>query len=256
MSHLVLIIKLFKMKFQFLTTLIFISYFNYGQENLCHKNILIDNQVSENNVINQYSKYDFSGLWTKTDNNFVYGIIGNNYQRIFIKFIFIEKNLNSPNEYLVYGKSKVKTEICNFIGKILIQKIQEFSNDNFGIDNEYKNKGIIKQGILTAKYEFLENKEQNHSGKFEGVLQTTWYLDSNKSLHYNDININSDSYFNNSFVGTWKMYSSSKEKICNWGDYRVPFTKCDFDIGSGEISISEKYLKNGWWVKPQNKWWQ
>lgn len=244
------------MKFRFLTAFIFISFYNYGQENLCYKNILINNQVFKNNVINQYTNYDFSSLWTKTENNLVYGIIGNDYQRILIKIIFAEKNLNNPNEYLVYGKSRVKEHTCDFIGKITLEKIQEFKNENFGIDNEYINKGITKQGLLTAQYEFLENKEQNNSGKFEGVLQTTWYLDSNKSIHYNDININSDSYFNNSFVGTWKMYNSSKEKICNWGDYRVPFTKCDFDIGSGEISISEKYLKDGWFVKPKNEWWQ
>ena len=48
------------------------------------------------------------------------------------------------------------------------------------------------------------------------------------------------------FVGNWKMYKSKIEKICNWGDYRVPYTKCDFDIGAGELSISEKYSKNGY----------
>jgi hypothetical protein len=87
-------------------------------------------------------------------------------------------------------------------------------------------------------------------------LQTKWYLDKNNLMQYNDIDINSDSYFNNAFVGTWKMYNSKVEKICNWGDYRVPQTKCDFDIGAGELSISEKYLKNGWWIKQKKEWWK
>ena len=29
-----------------------------------------------------------------------------------------------------------------------------------------QNSGIKSQGLLTAKYEFFENKEQNHKGQF------------------------------------------------------------------------------------------
>jgi hypothetical protein len=168
----------------------------------------------------------------------------------------VEKTLNNPYEYLVYGKSSVKSSVCDFIGKITIIKIQEFKNQNFGIDDEYKNSGIKSQGLLTAKYELFENKEQNHSGQFQGTLQTKWYLDKENLIKYNDINLNSDDYFNNAFVGTWKMYKSKIEKICNWGDYRVPYTKCDFDIGAGELSISEKYSKNGWLIKSIKEWWK
>jgi hypothetical protein len=87
-------------------------------------------------------------------------------------------------------------------------------------------------------------------------LQSEWYLDKEDKIKYNDIDLNSDGYFNNAFVGNWKMYNSNVEKVCNWGDYRVPHTKCDFDIGAGELSISEKYIKNGWWIKPKNEWWK
>jgi hypothetical protein len=245
-----------KMKFIILITFVLFSFNNYGQENLCRKDLLNGNQVIENNQNEKYSKFDFSSLWIKTENELVYGIIGDDYQRIFMKFIFVEKTLNNPYEYLVYGKSSVKSSVCDFIGKITIIKIQEFKNQNFGIDDEYKNSGIKSQGLLTAKYELFENKEQNHSGQFQGTLQTKWYLDKENLIKYNDINLNSDGYFNNAFVGTWKMYKSKIEKICNWGDYRVPYTKCDFDIGAGELSISEKYSKNGWLIKLIKEWWK
>lgn len=42
------------------------------------------------------------------------------------------------------------------------------------------------------------------------------------------------------------MYNSNLKKICNWGDFRVPNSNCDFDIGVGDFSVSEKYWKNGW----------
>ena len=168
----------------------------------------------------------------------------------------VEKNLINNNEYFVFGKSSVKGNFCEFIGKITIVKIQESKRKHFGVDDKFKNQGIKTQGLLTAKYEFFENKHQNHSGNFSGTLQTKWFLDKNDKVQYDDINSVSDGYFNNAFVGTWKMYNSNIEKICNWGDYRVPYANCDFDIGTGELSISEKYLKNGWWVKPKQKWWE
>lgn len=244
------------MKFRILFLFIFFSLQNYAQETLCRKDILNGNQVFENNQIEKYSKFDFSYLWKKTENELVYGVIGDDYQRILMKFIFVEKSSNNPNEYYVYGKSSVQSNSCDFIGKITLTKIQEFKTENFGVDDDYKNSGIKKQGLLTAKYEFFENKEQNHSGQFQGILETKWYLDKDDLIKYNDINLNSDDYFNNAFVGTWKLYNSKIEKTCNWGDYRVPYTKCDFDIGAGELSISEKYSKNGWLINPKKEWWK
>jgi hypothetical protein len=214
-----------------------------------------EEELNAKNEVTEFIKYDFSELWLKTENSLVYGIIGNEYQRILIKFLTVEKNLINNNEYFVFGKSSVKGNFCEFIGKITILKIQESKRKHFGVDDEFKNQGIKTQGLLTAKYEFFENKHQNHSGYFSGTLQTKWFLDKNDKVQYDDINSVSDGYFNNAFVGTWKMYNSNIEKICNWGDYRVPYANCDFDIGTGELSISEKYLKNGWWVKPKQKWW-
>lgn len=244
------------MKIRILIIFFLFTYKSSGQEILCRTNIIGQEYLKENNEIDKYAKYDFSSLWLKTENQFVYGIIGEEYQRILIKFIFIEKDLNDKNEYLVYGKSNVKGNICDFVGKINIIKVQELKSQKLGVDDEYKNAGIKNQGLLTAKYEFFENKNINHSGEFRGTLQTEWYLDNNDIINYNDIDLNSDGYFNNAFVGIWKKYNSSLEKTCNWGDYRVPNSNCDFDIGAGELSIADKYLKNGWWVKPKQKWWE
>jgi hypothetical protein len=243
-----------KMKFKIQILFILFSISSFSQS-LCRTDIMNEEELNAKNEVTEFIKYDFSELWLKTENSLVYGIIGNEYQRILIKFLTVEKNLINNNEYFVFGKSSVKGNFCEFIGKITILKIQESKRKHFGVDDEFKNQGIKTQGLLTAKYEFFENKHQNHSGYFSGTLQTKWFLDKNDKVQYDDINSVSDGYFNNAFVGTWKMYNSNIEKICNWGDYRVPYANCDFDIGTGELSISEKYLKNGWWVKPKQKWW-
>jgi hypothetical protein len=140
----------------------------------------------------------------------------------------------------------VKETVCDFFGTITIKKVNELRELNYGVDDEYKNKGIKKQGMLIAAYTFNEDAEQPHSGIFEGTLYSKWYLNKNSKLVYDDIQSFSDGYSNNAFVGVWKSYANGKDKICNWADWRVPYAHQDFDIGAGEFSVSEKYWNKGW----------
>lgn len=237
--------NLAKMKYKILFLYIFLSISSFSQD-LCKTDIMNQEKLLPNNKIDEFLKYDFSKLWLETENSLVYGILGDEYQRILIKLLTIEKNINNPNEYFVYGKSSVKENICEFVGKITILKIQESKREHFGVDDEFKNSGIKTQGLLTAKYEFFENKLQSHSGYFTGILETKWFLDKDDKMQYDNINIHSDGYFNNAFVGSWKMYHYKIEKKCHWGDYRVPSVDCSFDIGAGEFVVAEKYHKKGW----------
>lgn len=227
--------------------LFFLTNHSFAQSNEKFlSDFLLEDKLETKNSINQFKKFDFSKLWMQTDNNLIYGIIGEEHQRIRIKLISIEKNPQNPVEYLVYGKSMVKETICEFNGTIKIKEIREVVDQHFGVDSSYANKGIRTQGILIADYEFKENKEQEHSGLFKGQLYSKWYLDKNNNVRYDDIQSISDSYSNNAFIGVWKSYKTGKEKICNWADYRVPKANRDFDIGAGEFSVSEKYLGKGW----------
>lgn len=232
------------MKYKILTIL-FLSSLQLSAQLLCRTDIMNNEQLVPVDKTKQFVKYNFSDLWLRTDNDLVYGIIGDEHQRILIKILKAVKNPDNPLEYIIKGKSSVKGHVCDFNGKITVQEIKESKRTSFGADNEFK--GISEtQGILIAKYELFENKKQRHSGVFSGILKTKWYLDKNNKIVYDNINIVSDGYFNNAFVGRWKIYGSKTEKKCNWADYRVPSSNCDFDIGAGELNISEKYIKNGW----------
>ncbi len=116
---------------------------------------------------------------------------------------------------------------------------------HFGVDDEYKNQKIKKQGVVIAAYDLLEDSLQRHSGFFNGILFTAWYINRFGKLMYDDIEIYSDRYRNNQFIGTWTDYKSRKMEKCNWGDYRIP-NSGDLDIGAGEFSPDDKYLKYGW----------
>jgi hypothetical protein len=116
---------------------------------------------------------------------------------------------------------------------------------SYGVDDEYKNKGIKGEFMILADYNFFENKDQPHSGAFKGVCESDFYLSGNNKILYDDIEIDSDGYTNNQFIGAWTDYKNNSTKRCNWADFRVP-NSGDLDIGSGEFSPNEKYLKFGW----------
>ncbi len=187
---------------------------------------------------------DFGKLWTETSNTLVFGFIGANYERIRIKIISTHKK-NNTNIYEVVGKSMVKNNVCTFHGTITINSIKIYKVLHWGLDDEFKNKGIKKEGGLIAHYRFEEDSTQTHSGIFEGIIITTWYIDHLGRLMYDDIEKFSDIYMNNEFIGTWREYKSTKKLVCNWGDYRIPYCG-DLDIGAGEFSPNNKYVKNGW----------
>ena len=216
-------------------------------------------KLKARNLITEYNQFDFSKIWTLTENNNVLGIIGKDHQRLKIKLTLVEKDANNPNQYFVSGKSCVKGTICDFSGKLNLTEVKEVKKLHFGVDDQYADKGIKSQGILIADYEFKENPEQKHSGIFKGKLYSKWYLNSKNQIEYDNIEFISDGYLNNAFVGIWKSYSSGKEKICHWADYRVPNANTDFDIGAGEFSPSEKYFDKGWAeYQPLEKedWWK
>lgn len=209
------------------------------------KRQLENDELNPTELIDRFLNTDFSMLFTQTDNSVVYGFIGANYQRMRIKFISVTKSQSSPDTYEVYGKSMVKNNICEFNGTIKISNVRKFKKTSFGLDDELKNKELKGQFVIIGSYSLSEDEKQNHSGVFKGTFQANFYLDKNSQFHYDDIENYSDGYNNNQFVGQWAGYKTKIEKRCNWGDFRIP-NSGDFDIGAGDFSPDDKYLKFGW----------
>lgn len=229
-----------------LLLLLFCTHLSFGQSSTRFERDFDLNGLQPINLLASASSYNFSNLWMQTKNSQIVGIIGDDHQRIRIKIISVKAIAGKPNEYTVTGKSSVKGTICDFSGKIILNRVSELQEMHWGVDDEYKDQGIISQGIAIAHYEFKENSQQKHSGVFKGTLYTKWYVNAENKIMYDDIESNADSYTNNAFIGVWKSYTTGKEKICNWGDYRVPNANEDFDIGASEFAPDKKYLKNGW----------
>ena len=190
--------------------------------------------------------YDISKLWradsiqTEEDGTkMVYpeplGYIGDNYQRFYIHYITVSKNKENPYRYKVFGKTKVKDGICSFQGTITIKKAMLYKESE---DPKYK------QGSIICEVELYEDSTQTASGFFKGMLKSDFCLDKKGKLLY-DIVTPADGYCNNQCKATWTSYKTGKSKKCNWGDFRMPDSE-GLDRGVGDVSINEKYIKNGW----------
>ena len=223
------------MKYLVTFFLIIISHFSFCQ------NI-------ENSKFNEeIKKLDFSDLWTlskfdvkngtkKMDRLEPLGFIGDNYQRFNIHFISAIKNPYDPFEYLIYGKTRVKDNICTFQGKIKITSGQTYTMQ------ELPNKQL---GYINGQYEFFEDSDQKGTGILKGNFQSDFYIEENGTIKYNALMIVADGFKNNQFEGTWTSYITKKSKKCNWGDYRIPDSG-DLDNGAGEFGPNNKYHDVGW----------
>ena len=164
------------------------------------------------------------------------GFIGDNYQRFYIHFISMVKDLTNPYLYVVSGKTRVKNKICSFKGTVIIKQARLYKvGDCVG----------CKQGFANCEVILNEDKNQEASGVIKGKLKCNFCIDKKRGFIYDAVNYVSDGFSNNQFVGTWTSYKINKSKKCNWGDFRMP--DCgDLDIGVGDVSINDKYVKNGW----------
>jgi hypothetical protein len=166
----------------------------------------------------------------------ILGFIGNDYQRLFIHFISVIQNPTDPYEYLVYGKTMVKETICSFQGTIIIKEARIFKSGDIP---------VYEQGFATCDVVLYEDKKQPSTGFFKGKLTSNFIIDNKGQFRYDALMFFADGFSNNQFVGNWTSYKTNTSKKCNWGDYRIPESG-DFDIGAGEFSVNEKYVKNGW----------
>lgn len=204
-------------------------------------------EIKTSDFTEEIKNYDISDLWTldkfQIENDTIMakrleplGYIGENFQRFQIHFISVIKNPDNRLQYFIYGKTKVKENICTFQGEIVISESRTYD------EGDTPN---LKQGFVKGKYNFFENPNQKGTGTLKGNFQTNFYINEKGKIKYDALMFAADGFQNNQFEGTWISYKTSHLKKCNWGDYRIPNSH-GLDIGAGEFSPWEKYEKYGW----------
>ncbi len=243
----------------------FDSYCLYADTN----GFLDETPIEKKLATEQYLKYDFSKgfaprkskdeLSLETSMNQFLGLIGQEYQRLYIVFTEVKKDKDNPKIYRVEGYTKVKGSKNNFSGNLTIEKILVSKGGNItGVDNIILTQS--KAGlIIFANYEFFEDKNQKFSGKFQGKMWLGGFIDMKDQFFAGDNDV-SDQFNdaspcpfarNNQYVGTWQSYKTSKIKIANWGQNQIPGIKEEDDpsgggTGCGGNKVDLKYNSRGW----------
>lgn len=183
-----------------------------------------------------YSVWEEENIFKRRGRPDIYGFIGDDYQRFYIKFISAVKVPDRANEYMLYGKTRVKNTVCNFIGTAKITEAKIYAASN---------KSKYTRGVATVEVVIYEDIKQASTGVIKGRLLSNFMIDKKGVIQYDGFDYFSDGFNNNQFIGTWTSYKSGNTKKCHFGDSRIP--ECgDLDIGAGEFSINEKYVNNGW----------
>lgn len=198
--------------------------------------------LQDKEILNQ----DFSFVLADKRIDFI-GYLGTDYQKMDMTFQSVKKE--SDTSYLISGFSKVSGHTQSFSGSLHIIDVRELNEYEYGPDNFSKGQ-IRKQGICIARYSL---KEQKDYGVFSGISLFRWYTDQSDSLHYDDINEDSDSYSNNLFAGIRQNGSGGQTVKCAWGQYRIP--DCgNLDIGAAEFTVNPAYAANGWETPKVQGW--
>jgi hypothetical protein len=164
------------------------------------------------------------------------GFIGNNYQRFYIHFVTAKRSTTNHLQYLVTGKTKVRSNVCDFKGTITIKEARLAPDPELP---EYRT------GYIAGEYWIEEDRKQRGSGSFKGNFRSYWFITNDGKIKYDTVLIAADGFCNNQFTGSWTSYATGKSEKCNWGDYRIPDSGY-LDVGAGEFAVADEYVKNGW----------
>lgn len=165
------------------------------------------------------------------------GFIGSSYQRFYIHYTAVVKDARNPYLYHVQGKTRVKNNICRFMGTILVKQAKR----NLEPHPEYPK---YKYGNLVCEVDLKEDPKQPGSGTIKGKLVTDWFINEKGQFAYDTL-IPDDGFSNNGCTAKWTSYKGGAGKVCNWGDFRIPGNH-NLDVGAGEFYVNDKYINNGW----------
>lgn len=220
----------------------------FSQSSLNPSDFVIGGELTAGEKLGEWISKDYSRVFTYEAYNGRLGVIGNEFQRIKVRFISVIRDVDEPARYMVYGKTNVMGNVCDFQGYIQVKSIREVK-----MEEERGELPNAEHGLLICEYAFFENPSQKHVGIFRGEAFAQFFLDEQEIAQYDDSYMGADGFFNNQFVGTWGEYGETTTRICRWGDYRI-YQSGDLDGGAAEFAPVEKYHKFGWasYVKALN----
>lgn len=164
----------------------------------------------------------------------VLGYVGGDFCRFRIHFTVVKK---VGLDYQVRGVAGILNARYNFEGVINLDsvKVEEMSAE---AKEAYGQVGIEEYGTIYASYRFVVgSRPYGGEGVGDTLRGTAWYgyMKMNGTYMYDCSDIYADGFCNNQYEGVWVTKDGKTQKVCNWGDFRIPNSD-GLDIGAGVFS--------------------
>jgi hypothetical protein len=205
-------------------------------------------RIDDESVLRLVRSSDLSYFWTTTDSDYIYGFIGDNYQRLHIHYSLVRKIAGRNDEYEVRGKTRYRGRVTDFAGTAKIVGVGTAWPPNPpsppSVDLVVFPPDDVR-GAIEWKVSFRQEPQSRSSATIEGSLTSQFYVDFRKHVRLDDRMGDADGYSNNEFIGVWRSHDGSEPEKCHWGDFRIPDSG-DLDGGAGEFYPNDEYVANGW----------
>lgn len=166
------------------------------------------------------------------------GYIGDDFRRFRIHFTEVTK---AGADYRVQGYAAILDTVYCIEGVINLDSVV------VGDSEEYQDpKGIQEQGSIYASYRFVTTFCRRGNVGVGDTLRGSvlyFYVKTNGKYIYDGSGCWSDDFCNNQYEGVWVRKGGKGQRVCNWGDYRIPNSR-ELDIGAGCFSPDDRF--KGW----------
>ena len=194
-------------------------------------------EIAENEV---RQPLDFSSVWMAYQDN-ILGYVGENYERFYLLIDSIKVDTEDTLLYHVWGRYRIKYNMYSYEGKICVHKNIATLPKKYQVDEEVLPENGTQVYSIASEWNL---KAINANEQIKGEMTSTFFIRDGMAV-FDDIELGSDPYCNNQFIGTWTSQEFGEQK-CRWGTFRIPDSE-DLDIGAAEFSPATEYLANGWW---------
>ena len=183
---------------------------------ICSCERTIAQEKATTDFFKEISQYDMSLVWTAdkyygvwlegeewVGRGFLFGFIGDDYQRFYIHVISAIKIPGKEHEYQLYGKTRVKNNICEFQGIATI------------VDAKVTRSDVVRgyySGYALSDIVLYEDNKQLSTGVIRGKMTSYFMLNSKGFFGYNGLHYISDNFTINHFKGTWTSYKTGQSK--------------------------------------------
>jgi hypothetical protein len=205
---------------------------------------LVNLKGNDSLILAHFNKIDIADLLI-TDSYAHDGAIGDNYRRLQIYMGEVIKSGIDSLQYIVKGKTKVKSNICNFVGKVRLTHATK--SEETGEESAEAEQGAPYEvmGSLGGTFEFLEDKDQRDAGSFSGSFTLLWNIDGYR-ITFGDIWYTYRMSTLN-FSGIWTPYGNGTSKKVCWSNYLAECLPSDFNCSDGpDIIPCEEFGREGW----------